>query len=503
MKTNNILKGTLILTCAGIVTRLLGFYYRIFLTNTIGAEGLGLYQMVFPLSSICLAISCSGISIAISRYTASFTASGDKKRARDSLIIGTILALILAALSAMVLYFASGFIAEYIFNDSRSKILIQILAVSIPLAVIHSSIASYYMGKSNALIPAAAQLLEQLIRIGSVLLIFTIRQSNGLPVSAATGMAGLLCGEAASCLFSLTVCSLSAKDFRINKPMELTGKMLHMAVPLSLNRIILSFIHSMEAVLIPAMLRQNGLTAAESLSTYGILSGMAFPLVMLPSTLINSFSAMLLPAVSGANSSRHTASVKKTISTAYEYSMLIGIFCLGAFLIWGDEAGNLLFGVPEVGIYVTAFAWICPFLYISTTLASILNGLGKTKQILLLDVSTHLLRIVLIVVLIPKMGITGYLIAFLVSEISLALFSALFLNHLYSVVFDVFKLVVKPAFSLAISAGVGLYFNHILSETVLFDSPILLLLLSGGIMGAVYCFFVFVFFSPKKELPPS
>lgn len=504
MKTNTILKGTLILTCAGIATRLLGFYYRIFLTNAIGAEGLGLYQMVFPLSSICLAVSCSGISVAISRYTASFTASGSKKRAKDSLITGMAVSLILAAASALVLYFAAGIIAEYIFHETRCVLLIRILALSIPPAVIHGCITSYYMGKSNALIPAVSQLLEQMVRIGSVLLIFTIRESKGLTVTAATGMAGLLCGEAASCLFSLTVCSLSAKDFRIKKPLELTGKMLHMAVPLSLNRIILSLIHSMEAVLIPAMLRQNGLTAAESLSTYGILSGMAFPLVMLPSTLINSFSAMLLPAVSGATSASRTASVKKTISTAYEYSMFIGIFCLGAFLIWGDEAGNLLFGVPEVGVYVTAFAWICPFLYISTTLASILNGLGKTKQILFLDVSTHLLRILLIILLIPRMGITGYLIAFLVSEISLALLSALFLNRLYSVTFDVIRLVVKPALSLAVSAGVGLYFNFILSKTVLFDSPILLLLLSGGIMGVVYCFFVFIFFSTRqKELPPA
>lgn len=502
MKTNTILKGTLILTCAGIVTRLLGFYYRIFLTNTIGAEGLGLYQMVFPLSSICLAISSSGISIAISRYTAAFFASGEKERSKDSLIVGMLLSFMLAVFSTAVLFFASDWISVYIFNDARCKMLIQILSLSIPLAVIHSSITSYYMGKSNAAVPAVSQLVEQIVRVGSVLLIFTVRQSKGLPVSAATGMAGLLCGEAASCLFSLTVCSLTSKDFHIKNPMDLTGKMLHMAVPLSLNRIILSLIHSMEAVLVPAMLRQNGLSAGESLSTYGILSGMAFPLIMLPSTLINSFSAMLLPAVSGAKSAQHDASVRKTISTAYEYSMLIGIFCLGAFLIWGNDAGNLLFGVPEVGIYVTAFAWICPFLYISTTLASILNGLGKTKQTLFLDVSSHLLRILLIVLLIPKMGITGFLIAFLVSEITLALLSAAFLNHLYSVTFDVYNFVVRPVFSLAVSTGVALYFSHIFSESVLADIPILFLILSGGIMGLVYCFFAFMVLKSRAAGEP-
>ena len=135
MKTNTILKGTLILTCAGIITRLLGFYYRIFLTNTIGAEGLGLYQMVFPLTSICLAICSSGISIAISRYTAAHLASGEKKHSKDSLIIGMLLSLILAAASAAVLFFTAPVIAVHIFNDARCISLIRILSLSIPLAI--------------------------------------------------------------------------------------------------------------------------------------------------------------------------------------------------------------------------------------------------------------------------------------------------------------------------------------------------------------------------------
>lgn len=499
MKNNTILKGTLILTAAGIISRLLGFYYRIFLTGIIGAEGLGLYQMVFPLLSVCMAVSNSGISVAISRYTAAFMSRKKKDEAKSTLIIGMGISVVLAMLCTVFLFASSGFIAVHILKDIRCTLLIRIISLSLPLGVIHNSISNYYMGKSNAIIPAASQLIEQIMRIGSVILIFHIRESKGLPVTAATGMAGLLCGEIISCLFCLTVCSFHVNDFKIKSPAYLAANIIKMAVPVSANRIIISLLHGMEAILIPSMLKLYGLSSSESLSTYGILSGMAFPLIMLPSTLINSFSAMLLPAVSGANSTKETNSLTRTIQTAYRCSLVIGIFCLGAFLIWGDEAGNLLFNEPRVGIYVTAFAWMCPFLYLGTTLASILNGLGKTNTTLVMDVTSFLMRIMLIVILIPQMGIMGYLIAFLVSEIYLAVVSVLTVQHIYPVTFDVWSWIVLPVLSLVIASGAALYAHHVIL-TLLPSLPRLILLLGcGTIMGILYLFFIYIVFQGKSQ----
>lgn len=500
MKNNIILKGTLILTTAGIISRLLGFYYRIFLTGIIGAEGLGLYQMVFPFVTVCMAISNSGISLAISRYTAAFLSQKKSSDARHTLVIGIGISLALSLVCTAFLYVASDFLALNVLKDARCTLLIQIISFMLPLGVIHNCISSYYMGKGNTIIPAISQLLEQIIRIGSVILIFHIKDSNGQPITASTGMAGLLFGEIVSCLFCLTVCSFTKKDFIIKSPLHLTKNILKMAIPVSTNRIIISLLHSMEAILIPAMLKQNGLSTSQSLSTYGILSGMAFPLIMLPSTLINSFSAMLLPVVSGASHSGKHTRVTHTIKTAYECSMVIGIFCLGAFLIWGEEVGTLLFNEPQVGVYVTAFAWMCPFLYISTTLTSILNGLGKTNTTLILDVTAFLARIALIVLLIPRMGITGYLVAFLISEIYLALMSVFAVWRIHPVSFDAFRLIVEPLLSLTISAGAGLYAHNLITALFPFLPPLLTLIAAGTIMGILYLFFLYVLFAvPNKK----
>ncbi len=489
MKKNSILKGTLILTTAGIISRLLGFYYRIYLTGIIGAEGLGLYQMVMPAITVCMAISCSGISLAISRYTAIFIEQKQPQSARHTLIVGMNISLILSTICSILLYTCSSILALKLFNDTRCLDLLKIIALVLPLSAMHNSINSYFMGRCNTLIPAVSQLLEQIARIGSVIVICNIKLSQNEPITAATGMAGLFCGEFISCLFSLSICAFNKNDFKIKKPFSLGRKIVRMALPVSTNRIALSLLHGMEALLIPMMLKFSGMSTTESLSIYGILSGMAIPLVMLPSTLINAFSAMLLPTVSKNSASTNAGKqspVLHTINTALTCSMLIGILCLGAFLVWGNEAGTLLFGEPLAGKFVTLFAWMCPFLYIGTTFSSILNGLGKTHITLIADVSSFIIRIILIVTLIPHLGITGYLLGFLISEIYLASFVIIVLQKYYNFNFNAFNLIIKPLLALTISAGVSLYVHRIILQMLPGILPLLALLGAGGVMLLVY-----------------
>ncbi|MGN0160660.1 MAG: polysaccharide biosynthesis C-terminal domain-containing protein [Lachnospiraceae bacterium] len=519
MKTSTLFKGTLILTISGIISRLLGFFYRIFLTHFIGAEGLGLYQMVFPIIGLSMAISCSGLSMAISRFTAYHLSRGNSFKARQSMVIGMILSFIISLPCSLILFFFSNEIALYFLKDIRCTQLIQLVSLMLPLSVIHNSITSYYIGKSNAFIPAVSQLLEQCIRIGSVLLIFTIQQNNGLPITALTGMAGLFCGELASSLFCLTICSFKLSDMWRGPYTAMAREMIHMSLPISANRVLLSAFHSAEAMLIPLMLRKGGLSTSDSLSIYGILSGMAVPLVMLPSTLVNSFSTMLLPAVSQSTTSTssktspdvHNPSPKHTnpalmhnIQTGYQCSLLVGILCFGAFWAFGKDAGKLLFGEPLAGVYTRAFSWMCPFLYLGTTLSSILNGLGKTRQTLGINISSLIIRIGLIVTLIPRIGITGFFAAFLISEMYLALSSAYTLHRIYPIELSATDWILKPILALGIAIGVSLYASHYLLNFFPILSDLIRLLLGGGSLVLVYGFLLYAFYSfPPKQMNDS
>ena len=114
MKKHMLIRGTLILTITGLVTRIIGFFYRIFLSHAIGAQGMGLYQLVMPLQMIAMAVAASGIHTAISRLCAANAALGNQKRTLDIFLVGTLLSLLLSALLALLTWRHADFLAVQI-----------------------------------------------------------------------------------------------------------------------------------------------------------------------------------------------------------------------------------------------------------------------------------------------------------------------------------------------------------------------------------------------------
>ena len=168
--------------------------------------------------------------------------------------------------------------------------------------------------------------------------------------------------------------------------------------------------------MIPGQLRQFGYSASESLSVYGILTGMALPMVLFPSVLTNSVSVLLLPAVAEAQEKRDRQYILDAVRKACFYCILLGLGCTFIFLILGNWMGRTLFGNTLAGTFIVTLGWICPFLYLSTTLHSILNGLGKTTSTFLLNVLGLGVRIGFVLYGIPVAGIKGYLWGILISQ---------------------------------------------------------------------------------------
>ena len=201
------LKGTLILACTGLISRIAGFFYRIFLSHAIGAEGLGLYQLVLPLQGLMAALSYTGIQSALSRLIASRLALQEKKEARFSLVTGTLMAVFFSAAAGFLLFQHAYFFASAILKTPQTAGLLRITAVSIPLCAIHSCINSYYYARKKASVPAVVQLSEQSARIGTTYILYLIFLSEGRPITALIAAGGSLAGETAASLVSLLVVS--------------------------------------------------------------------------------------------------------------------------------------------------------------------------------------------------------------------------------------------------------------------------------------------------------
>ena len=177
-----LIKGALLLTIAGILSRFIGFFYRIFLSNTIGAEGMGIYQLIFPIYSLCHSIAVAALQTAISQDVATQTALHQYKNARTTLKAGLILSLSLSLSVCFIVFRYSDFIALYILGDVRCSDLLKIMVLAIPFSSIHSCINGYYYGLQKATVPAFSQLFEQIIRVFSVYLLTSIYIENGFSI---------------------------------------------------------------------------------------------------------------------------------------------------------------------------------------------------------------------------------------------------------------------------------------------------------------------------------
>lgn len=184
MSKQNFIKGTFILTCTGLASRVIGFFYRIFLSHSIGAQGLGLYQLMVPLQNLVLALTTSGIQTALNRLIASQTALKHHREAKNILCTGLLTAFSLSVGASWILYTNSDFFAGQILKQPLTEPLLQILSFSFPLSAIHSCINSYYFARKKTGIPSGLQLLEQLVRVGSSFLICRILISQNRPVTA-------------------------------------------------------------------------------------------------------------------------------------------------------------------------------------------------------------------------------------------------------------------------------------------------------------------------------
>ncbi|MEG1290756.1 MAG: polysaccharide biosynthesis C-terminal domain-containing protein, partial [Lachnospiraceae bacterium] len=267
------------------------------------------------------------------------------------------------------------------------------------------------------------------VRVGCVWVIYQISIEQQQPVTVDMAVWGLVAGEIASVLFSISF--LGRKKSLGNRLIGL-GQLFMMSAPLCANRVLVNLLQSVEAVMIPGQLREYGYSILESLSVYGVLTGMALPMVLFPSVITNSVSVMLLPVIAEAQEKEDIHYIRRAVKKTCSYCLLLGFLCTLGFLFLGHWMGEILFANELAGSFIVTLCWMCPFLYLSTTLSSILNGLGKTSITFTLNVIALAIRIAFVVWGIPLFGIKAYLWGMLVSQIVMGMSSlGILVNRLH------------------------------------------------------------------------
>lgn len=435
-KQHPLIIGTIILTITGFISRIIGFFYRIYLSQLFGEEGMGIYQLLSPVLALSFSLSAAAYQTAISKFVAERTA---KKQGRifHPMLVGLSISLPLSLLCNAIIFIMADFIGVHLLLEPRTVSMLRILSFSIPFSAVHSCINGYFYGIKKAGLPAAAQLIEQLARVGCVYVISAYAFSRGSIPTINVAVVGLVVGEFISMLVTIfAIYHAYVKEYitaqnkyRNGFPVSHNSHtllpfysgILHMALPLTANRIVLNLLQSVESVSIPAKLKLFGYDTATALSVYGVLTGMAMPLIFFPNAITNSIAVLLLPLISESYAVGDIKAVKSATLRTVKYCFLLGFTCMCIFGLFGNFAGRYLFNSALAGHFITTLSFICPFIYLDTTLSSILQGLGMAGHIFVMNVVCLLIRLAFIFAAVPKVGITGYLWGLLASQIALCI----------------------------------------------------------------------------------
>jgi len=439
-----LITGSFLLTLAGFVSRLIGFFYRMFLSRQFGEEGMGIYQLVGPVMALSFSLTAAGFQTSISKFVAEYTGKhqSNSRQSKDyqPFLLGLSISLPLSVGIMIFVQTYSSWIATAFLQEPRTAPLLRILALSIPLSAVHACINGYFYGRKKAVVPAVCQLVEQLARVFSVYLLCHSILLQGRTPSLSITVTGTLIGEVVStllCIFALlrtidkstTQASLSPSAGLAMSKGITYSMLLGMTIPLIANRITLNLLQSIETVSLPARLRMYGYDASTALSVYGVLTGMAFPLLFFPNALTSAIAVMLLPLIAERSSQGDKEGVRNLTVKTIRYCSLLGFSCLLIFLVFGERLGILLFHSPLAGLFIRALSFMCPFLYLNSTLSAILQGLGKVITLFIINVSALLVRLAFILLLVPVFGIQGYLWGLLAGQLLQSLCYLLILNH--------------------------------------------------------------------------
>lgn len=481
MRRESIIWGTLILTVATTIVRIVGMLFRIYLANTLGAEGIGLYQLILSIYMLMVTLATSGIRVAVSRLISEELAIRNYSNAKKVLNQSVMLSLFTGFASAFILYYFAGYMGSNILNDERTTLALLYLVPSLPLIAVSNCYKGYFYAVGKITKPAIIQVTEQLVRI---LVIFAIID-NFLPKGLEYGCAAVAIGMTAEELFSLVLTwffyIFEKKPFKRSnaKPNNMIFKILGIALPLSATSYLNAILRTVENTMIPARLLIYGLSSETAMSLFGMIKGMVLPILFFPSSFLTSLSSILIPSVAGDNASSNERRVSDTLSKVLHFTAISGILVVAVFVAFPKEIAVAVYNDSQVGIMIKIISYVCPFMYLNMVISSMLNALGEQMISFKVNIIESVLKISIVYFLIPIYGFNAYLFALFLTTILNTILYLARLLQVSCIVFDISNWIFKPVAS---GAAAGFLSRFLYNMFILNSSSSIFSLISSIII---------------------
>ena len=404
-------------------------------------------------------ISSSGFSTTISKLVAEENSKREYGNIKRVLSICIFISGLIACFLSFIVFIFSEYIAINIFKNEYTLLSLHIMCISFPFMAIGSCIRGYFLGMQDTIVPAISQVLEQVARMITIYLLASIFIPMGLSYACAVGVIGMCIGEIFSFLYVVMI--YNTKINKTKKPnislIKYTSIILAMAIPLTANRVLGSFLSTIENILIPQKLMEYGYNGTQAMSLYGQLSGMAMPLVMFPSSLLTALAIAIVPAISEALAKNNITTIRQTVSKAFMITSLIGIGTAGVFIFFSNQLGITIYSQKDIGWQLLYIGFLCPFLYFHVIFSGVLNGLGEQLLIFKNSIISSVINISFIYFLIPIYGLYAFIVGWFLSLLVINIICVLKLKAKTNFSINIINSIFKPILCILSSGIISKY----------------------------------------------
>ena len=402
--------NTLILTAASLLMSGISMAFQSWLAGTVGTAGIGLYQLVLSVTALVMTFAISGIRFASTRLISEeLTSGGESVRAAMGHCLSY--AVLFGFAAGLILYLTAEPIGFLWLGDARTVAPLRLSSVSMPCAALCSAMSGYFTAVGRVWKSTLIHIAELLAGAAISIILLSRCPAGNIEKSCFA----ITQGRVAADVFSLVLMSaIYFSDSRFyasenRRNVSFTPRMLKIALPMAFSAYTRSALSTLQHILAPRGLRQSGMSSEKALSGYGIIHGMALPVVLFPSCIMSAAAELVVPELTAAQLSGDKEEIDRSVNRLFFLTLgFSGGVCLLLFLL-SDSIGIKIYKNEEAGYFIRLLAPLIPVMYCDMIVDGCLKGLGQQMWNMKVNILDSALSALLVWQLLPVYALKAYI----------------------------------------------------------------------------------------------
>ncbi len=423
MKDKKLALNTALLTASGLALRFVGMVWQVWLVGRIGDAGIGLFQLVMSVGTLAATVAVSGSRYTTTRLVSEELGLRQPKGAAQAMTVCLLYGLFFGLAAGTILLFLAEPVGFLWLGDARTVQPLMLLALEMPLTGLDSVMHGYFTAVGRVWKSVLIAIGQQVVTIAVTALFLTGMPAGNLEYACLAITAGRLLGAGAEAAVMGIVCFFDRRRHGIIRKVRqtslpgMTNRALTIALPLAFASYARSGLSTLQHLLVPVGLRASGLGAEAALAGYGVIQGMALPVVLFPSCVMLAVAELIVPKLTEQQVRQENADIRDTAERILRYGFLFSALCAALFLALGDSLGTALYRSADAGRYIRLFALIVPVMYLDMLTDGCLRGLGEMMFCMYVNIADAGLSALMVWLLLPRRGLAAYIATICFTEI--------------------------------------------------------------------------------------